>query len=254
MKKKISILLLTAALLCVGAVPAFADNFTPSVTQKEAPTIVPMKEADGKEVAAIIYDKDNNEIRGISADEITVTPLSEREKASETVKESLDKAYADIEGAKSLKDLCPEVVTTLSGITDEVKVEDLVVRDLFDVEIPEEDEELLQQAGNHLTLKFDLGIEQDALLMAMVNCDGTKWEMVDQKGIVINSDGTVTVTFDKFCPVAFITDGSAVSIDPNGPSSPQTSDISFWPAAGVALIAVICGLILVYRKNKKAGI
>lgn len=37
MKKKLSALLLTAALVCVSAVPAFADNFTPSVTTEGGP-------------------------------------------------------------------------------------------------------------------------------------------------------------------------------------------------------------------------
>ena len=50
MKKKLSALLLTAALVCVSAVPAFADNFTPSVTQKEAPKIVATKTADGQKL------------------------------------------------------------------------------------------------------------------------------------------------------------------------------------------------------------
>lgn len=45
MKKKLSALLLTAALVCVSAVPAFADNFTPSVTQKEAPKVVAIKDS-----------------------------------------------------------------------------------------------------------------------------------------------------------------------------------------------------------------
>lgn len=70
--------------------------------------------------------------------------------------------------------------------------------------------------------------------MSMVNCDGTKWEMVDQKGINTNSDGTVDVTFDKFCPVAFIKDSAAVAVNPNGPASPQTSDINMTVVAAVA--------------------
>lgn len=68
----------------------------------------------------------------------------------------------------------------------------------LEIILPEEAQKKLEEDGNTLTIKFDLGAKQGELLMSMVNCDGTKWEMVDQKGINTNSDGTVDVTFDKF--------------------------------------------------------
>ena len=139
MKKKLSALLLTAALVCVSAVPAFADNFTPSVTQKEAPKVVATKTADGTEVGAIIYDKDGNEVEGIPMDQIKVIPISSSEASDE-----LKKANDEIKNAASLKDICPEVETTLAGITSDVKVEDLVVSDLFDVILPEEAQKKLE--------------------------------------------------------------------------------------------------------------
>ena len=91
--------------------------------------------------------------------------------------------------------------------------------------------------------------------MSMVNCDGTKWEMVDQKGINTNSDGTVDVTFDKFCPVAFIKDSAAVAVNPNGPASPQTSDINMTVAAAVAAMILVgaCAAFVMTGKNRKAG-
>ena len=169
MKKKLSALLLTAALVCVSAVPAFADNFTPSVTQKEAPKVVATKTADGTEVGAIIYDKDGNEVEGVPMDQIKIVPISSSEASDE-----LKKANDEIKNAASLKDICPEVETTLAGITSDVKVEDLVVSDLFDVILPEEAQKKLEEDGNTITLKFDLGAKQGELLMSMVNCDGTK--------------------------------------------------------------------------------
>lgn len=250
MKKKLSALLLTAALVCVSAVPAFADNFTPSVTQKEAPKVVATKTADGTEVGAIIYDKDGNEVEGIPMDQIKVIPISSSEASDE-----LKKANDEIKNAASLKDICPEVETTLAGITSDVKVEDLVVSDLFEVILPEEAQKKLEEDGNTLAIKFDLGAKQGELLMSMVNCDGTKWEMVDQKGINTNSDGTVNMTFDKFCPVAFIKDSAAVAVNPNGPASPQTSDINMTVVAAVAAMILVgaCAAFVMTGKNRKAG-
>ena len=91
--------------------------------------------------------------------------------------------------------------------------------------------------------------------MSMVNCDGTKWEMVDQKGINTNSDGTVNMTFDKFCPVAFIKDSAAVAVNPNGPASPQTSDINMTVVAAVAAMILVgaCAAFVMTGKNRKAG-
>ena len=249
MKKKLSALLLTTVLVCASAVPVFADNFTSSVTQKEAPTIETVKMADGTEVGAIIYDKDGKEVEGVALDDIVITPISS-DKASDELKEAND----EIKAAASLKDICADIETTLAKTGSDAKVEDLVVSDLFDVQLPEEAEKLLQEEGNTITIRFNLGAKQGELLMSMVNCDGTKWEMVNQDGIKINADGTVDVTFDKFCPVAFVKDSAAVSVNPNGPSSPQTSDFNMMPvAAAAAIVLAAACAAFVFGKNRKAG-
>lgn len=251
--KKLTVLLLAMIFAATGVFPVFAANFTKSVEQKPAPSIVTVKTSDGKDAAAIIYDKDGNEIGYLTMDDIIVTPVSNRQNAAEDIKNSLEDTYNEIKNAKSLSELVSGLETQLKKITDKVKATDLVVSDLFDVKLPTDIEEKLRAGEITLKIRFDVGVKKDELLMVMVKCDD-KWELIAQENVQNNGDGTVDVTFDKFCPVAFIKDSASVNIDPNGPSSPQTSDINTTPVAVAAALILIgaCAMFVIKGKSRKA--
>ena len=54
------------------------------------------------------------------------------------------------------------------------------------------------------------------------------------------------------CPVVFVSDGGQVAIDPNGPSSPQTSDDMNMGIMAVVFIVAAAGGAFVVKKSKKS--
>lgn len=206
MKKTIRVIALA---LCVAmlAIPVMAaENFTPSVTQKPAPAIKPMTDAKGNEVAGVIKDAEGNEIEGISAEEITVVPVSESEQMSKEEKETMEKAYNEIAETEDLTKVAPKLEDALKEINkgrkDEIKAEDLVVRDLVDVKISARLLNNLKD-GDTVSVKFELDIQEDETLIVMQLIDG-EWIIIYGEDILIDEDGNAIVALAGSGPVAFI--------------------------------------------------
>ncbi len=178
MKKAIQVLvclLLVAAL----AIPASAAAMTPSVEQKGAPTVA---------------------VEG-TAKEVTVTAVADVEEAPAEVKEAIEEAYKSIETAGSLEKAAPALTETLKAMDSKVDVKDLVVRDLFHVDVKLEKDE-------KVTLKFDLKVEKNALVIPMLFIDG-EWVPVDPELVTVNADGTVSVDFvGEIGTIAFVVEKS----------------------------------------------
>ena len=252
--KKMAAILLTAVLALGSSMSVMAADFTPSVTQKEAPEVKTTKMADGTEVYGIFKDKDGKEIAGLKKEDIIITPVAKRDTASADIKKNLDEAYDSIQKAEKITDLYAQIADVLKEAGSEATPDDLVVSDLFDVSFSDNYGGYMDTEGNTLTLTFNVKKTPGQTLVVLTRSDGKTWEAVDPKNVTINADGTVTVTFTKFCPVAFLTDVASASVDPNGPASPQTNDISGM-SFGCAL-AVICAAALVCTaaaKKRKAG-
>ena len=182
MRKAIQLIcvLLVVAML---AVPVFAAG---SVEQKGAPVaITPSAEQKGAPAAA---EKD-----------VAVTALVDLDKAPAEVKKVVEEAYKVIADAESLVKAVPAVETALKEMKADVKAENLIVRDLFYLEL---DKELAEGEEKAITFKAE-GIEKGDFLMVMVYVDG-EWVVLDADKVEINEDGTVKVTFNVVGPVAFI--------------------------------------------------
>lgn len=167
----ISVLLIVAML----ALPVSAAGFTPSVEQKGAPAAA---------------EKD-----------VTVTALVDLEKAPAEVKKVVEEAYKSIADAKSVVEAAPALEEALKEVAPEVKASNLVVRDLFYVEL---DKELAEGEEKTVTFKVE-GIEKDDVLIVMVFVDG-EWVVIDADKVEITKNGQVKVTFDVVGPVAFVTE------------------------------------------------
>ena len=128
-------------------------------------------------------------------------PRFPRLKATPEVKAALDKAYKQINDAKSLKDLVPDIETHLKSLSKTLKVEDMVTRDLFNISVNKETEQYLKN-GNSIKLSFQLGVKPNTKVVCMTLVDG-KWTVIDQSKVKVNKDGTVTVEFTSAGPVAF---------------------------------------------------
>lgn len=247
--KKIALFLSAAMTLTLLVAPAAAAGTSASVERKEAPQVVAVQDKAGQQVAGLIHDAEGNEVSGVPAGDLTVTPVSKADQASETISKALSQAYDQIQAANSLADLAPALEQVLPDYDKDVKVADLVVRDLFDVSLSGD---YLAEAGNTITIRFDLKLNPNELLLVLHNYSGSDWEVIAKDRVVRNADGSVDVTFDSLSPVAFVVDGASVTVDPNAPASPQTGDNSVETAMVLLGVAVVAGAFLA-RKKYMAG-
>ena len=256
--KKFASLLMAALLMVAMALPASAAvNFVDSVEQKPAPTVDPITDSNGNQVSAIIRDQNGEEVHGVDAGEITVTPVSALDQAAADISEMLTNAYEQIQQADTIADLVPTIGDFLQTIGSASQVADLVVRDVFDVSLTGTAAEYLAQEGNAITIRFQLNIAPTSTLLVLHNYEGSNWEVIDDDKVVINNDGSVDVTFDSLSPVAFVVDqtetDTSASTDDDAPTSPQTGDSSLPPVAGMGLIALgtiaIVSAVVVWKKR-----
>ena len=202
MKKTIRAIALVLV-VAMMAIPVMADNFTPSAEQKGTPAINEMKDSKGNKVAAVIVDKDGKEIEGVSSKDVKVQSYADAVKtAPKEVKEEMEKAYTQISTAKNLTEVAPKLAEVLPEIDKNLKVEDLVVRDLVHVALKPEVAELIKD-GVAVQMNFDLQLEKGQTLIVMQLVDG-EWVVIYGDDIVINADGSANVNLAGAGPVAFI--------------------------------------------------
>lgn len=235
------------AILISLAVPAFAAKaeFTPSVSGKPAPVIVPTTDDAGKPSAGVIHDKDGAIVDYVGMDHLVVTPISEAETSTKIPAASkdllLDVNSKLISGAMTLP---------YEKFGDELKNKKMVIRDLFDASFVCDDcQPILDVEGNTLDITFDLGISKGVDIYAMTYING---EWVPVVKTVNNGDGTITVTFEDICPIAFsIVDGD---LTPPVVTGDQPVDAKWFIIGGVALAAIVVLTVVFVLDNKKHAV
>lgn len=200
--KKISTFILAMMLAVSTAISAGAAEFTPSVQGKEAPDLVTTVNEAGEEVVAVVRDAQGNAVEDVLSGNLIVTPVAQADEAAENIRTSLQAAYEQIRNVSSLNELVPNLETVLAGVAPDVSVDELVVRDLFDVSVDEQVRALLE-AGNSIELQFRLGVAADDLVICLHNYSEDNWEVIDQQNVVNDGDGSVTVRFTSLSPIAF---------------------------------------------------
>jgi len=237
------IVCLVVMLLCMSlAAPAFATDFTPSVENKPAPTLVPVLDEDGNPHPGVLKDKDGNVIGYLDEDCLVVTSVAD--------------ADISVEIPKDAKNLLLWLYQQLMQGNMKMPYElhnpaygpdDMVIRDMFDVTFLCDDHPVaLEEVGIVLVLTFDIGVkaEDDVSVMTYKEEDGG---FNDIHNIVNNGDGTVTCTFEHLCPVAF-----SVAVDGEPGQTGDTNTISIWGiVALVALVAIAVLTYVYYRSTKK---
>lgn len=216
MKMKRLAALIAAMLVstCMAASVSAAD-FTPSVVGKDAPTVSTVVTQDGKEAAAIVYDKDGNEVGSVAVGSLVVTPVSKAtEAASPEAAARLAEAYKQVQAAKTLTDLAPEVGTVLMQLPGNVSADKMVVRDLFDVSV-DADTQALLDAGNTVTVTMQANIAEGKPLVVLQFVDGV-WTVIDPAYVVINADGTVFITLASVGTLAFATESDTTNASADG--------------------------------------
>lgn len=240
--KKLMTLFLALALAASLTVPALA-GFTPSVENKGGPTIVDAVFEDGTDARP----------------DLRVTAYGKRntsDNAAVAIKKILEDAHTEVKSTGRLDSLTADVNTWLTDHHTGVKAEDLLVSDLFDVSFVQGGELLEGMPASHqtVTITFQLTVPVENVLLVL-HKDGSSWELKNSKNTAqyekIGKD-QVKVTFDSLSPVVFAIDSAEFHVDPNGPTSPQTGEISpVVVIAGMTIVAA-CAAAYVVRKEKAA--
>ena len=237
--KKLGIVLLAVLVVFSCSFTALAVNFTPSVEKKDAPAFVKITDKDGNEADAIIVDEIGKETPVIndpdSSLKIVITPVAKKEEAIVTdITGYLVSAQYQIAEAKNVSELTDSMESALKNAklkaTDpalqEVTIDDLVVRDLFDVSLVRDGTTIEQiKEGETISFAIQTDLTADDLFFVLLNCDGKEWKVVTD--LQLDENGVLTVTVDTLCAIAIITDAMPEKVlDPNAPISPQTGDTS----------------------------
>ena len=184
----VSCVMLVAAL----SMAVFADSFTPSVTQKEAPAVA-------KTAEVVAADGSKTEVK---AADIKVVSVGSKTVTAE-VKAELDKAYDVISKAGSLEKAVPELKTVLEEAKVTVPVANLVVRDMVNVSVPDDVAKLFETEGTTITVNFKLDVKEGTTVVVMRFVDG-KWVPLALENVTVNKDGSVDVKLDGVGPIAFL--------------------------------------------------
>lgn len=224
----LTVFLLTFALAC----PVFAaDDFVPSIGDKEEPDIVP----DDEGVMGVIRDRDGNVIGKIEEGCLVITPISKIDISTEIpeyARQIMKDVYAKLTDGSMV----------LPYELDGLNPDEMVIRDLIDATfLCTEHPEMLLPEGVTLELTFDIGVAAGVAVYVYTYNDG-EWNKVVKADN--NGDGTVTVVFEHLCPIAF-----SVRSDSYTPPS-QTGDA--FGAHWVILLAVsasaLCTMSVVRRR------
>ena len=220
--KKMLCLIAVLALAISMFVPAFAaeDDFVPSISYKDGPTI------------------DEAEMNGGRIEDcLVVTSLkAAAEKTTDISQENRD----------LLLDVYDKL---LKGELAIPMPEDYIVRELVDISWeelgciqdghPHEDE--LQKEGVAVKIHFDLDIKTEDELMIYAYHDG-KWDEVQI--LELTEDGNAVCLFEHFCPVAFCVKNEK-NIDPTGDLSAE--NLLLW----IVMLSVSTAAVVVMFANRR---
>lgn len=237
--------LLAALVMCAGLVlPAYANDFVPSVSRPEKPGIGNIILIDRNEIDinAPTGDKDNKGYEKGEAVDLCIIVS--------TVQDAIDKV-TDI--SQEERDLLVEIRQKLSdgGMRLPLK-EEYVVVELLDisweyldcVQTTHTHEEELLLEENVLVADFDLGVAPDAQVTVMIYMDD-KWEPVE--AVVNNGDGTVTCKFQSIGPVAFCLPAEVPATEP----AEEVGYPLLWVILLIVAFLLFLLLIFLRRKRKK---
>ena len=227
------ICLTVALLLCVSfACPIFAaEEFVPSISYKGTPEVVTVTDPNGKEALGVIRNAAGEIIDYIYAECLWLTPVAR----------ATDDPKIPDDAEKLLLRLYDELSkgTMKLPYGDDVNPEEMVIRDLFDISwlCGHDHDAVLAPEGVTIDLTFNLGIAKDERVVVMTYKNNEWGEIAAVKN---KGDGTLTCTFEHFCPVSFSVKGKTAP-DKTG-DLPGTS-LHLWIAlmsvATVAMAAVI---------------
>ena len=247
--KRILAITLSIVMLFTLTLSVSAAQFVPSITNKGAPDLIVIDKVNGKDVVGFITNADGDKLSTEYLDCLIISSITDAlngKELPEGVKEQLLKVYDEFLNGAEISDVCPDLADIVKEKWDKDKTpDDLVIKDLFDITDTCDDISKHLNGDGILELTFNVGIAGGSFITAMVYVDG-KW--VPVRDCINNGDGTVTVKFDKICPVAFLVPGSGQNMDTVSPITADTSSALIWSGVMVASLAAIVALVIYRRK------
>ena len=240
--EKLLSLLVALSLCCTIALPAFAEEFVPSITYKDVPEIVD---------DPYISDGDNHE----KLDDICleITPVSDAlaipEAERTPAQQKLVEVYGQLKDGSMKLPISDKPAGGDGTEPDETKY--YIVRDLFDASMvcreyhtKPNHVETLEKPGVYLAFTFDVGVEADVEIKVMVYSNGV-W--VPNEHVVNNGDGTLTCLFEDSCLIAFCVE------DANQVPTPPTDDVNrqelmFWLIMLITTSSLVAVMVIFRRK------
>lgn len=226
---KRTICFIIAMLLCLSlASPVFAatNEFVPSISYKDYPTVVPTPNGN----PGRLVDENGDLIEEIPAECLEFTAVSD---------EDIDGVYA------ALKD--GTMTLPYEKVDPSIDPDNMVIRDLFNISIV--CDKYTVGNGQYLEVTFDLGVDPGTDVVVMVYSDGQWYPAVN---VVNNGDGTVTVTLDRTGTVAFSVPASAASNPAPGTGDADLGKIALYGTLCAVSLAALIVLLVVNAKRKKA--
>lgn len=220
--EKMLCLIAVLALAISMFVPAFAaeDDFVPSISYKDGPTIVEAEMNGGRMEDCLV-------VTSLKAAAEKTTDISQED-----------------------RDLLLDVYDKL--LKGELAIpmpEDYIVRELVDISWGEttciqpghSHEEELKQDGVAVKIQFDLDIKPEDELKIYAYHDG-KWDEVQI--LELTEDGNAVCLFEHFCPVAFCVKNEK-NIDPTGDISAE--NLLLW----IVMLSVSTAAVVVMFANRR---
>lgn len=248
--KKAFVWILVLAMVSALAAPVYATGaiFVPSIEDKGAPELVPSVGDDDEVIYGEVIDEEDNVVKVVVEEDMIIAPIFNAEILPEDEAEKLYEAYEVLSSAET--DTFEEVPgleeKAKEAFGEDITSEDLIIRDLFGIAISEDLEEKLEPEGVTLTLTFKLNVAADTVVIVATKCDET-WEIVDN--VVNNGDGTVSVTFERFCPIQFLT--KRVESGPSQTGDPVGQNMGIWVAVMAVSLSAIVLLVVLNTYLKK---
>jgi hypothetical protein len=199
--KRTMALVVILALVCVTG--ALAQGFVPSVSGAPVP----------QPLFAVTSTGEKIDLGEGSNSWLIVIPADERQNMAEgALKDTFDKAYDAVAETDSLGDLKSvdtvddnnpillhdEFATRLADDQSKKAVEDFVGSDMYLVTADAEHANYLDDAETYIDITFDTNYEADQEIYGLYTNDGEKFDLLENKNVTINADGTTTVRVYDF--------------------------------------------------------
>ncbi len=235
MKKILSLMMVLALCLSMGITALAADNYVPSIGDKQEPDIV----VDGDTVATIEKYPEGTILGDITVQDacLVVTSVATAQAGTNNIPPDAKEILLDV--YQKLKDGSMKLPYEDLG-KDSANME---IRDLFDVSLLCEEHSKMLEEGNVLKVTFDLGVKSSETVYAMVYVDG-QWKQVS--ACENNGDGTVTVKLSQICPVVFCVEAKT---PPAQTGDANRNTVAIYGGVLAASAVAMVGLVVVYRKK-----